>query len=164
MVSVKDDQIPDTSSTVRGELLVSGWKFYKSGQDDIGITYVNQVNLAGSLPSAFLKKLMIQIPLCAGKVRDYINNYGFVPTTVIHDAEFKGEEFDHDARTYTLELNANSHGSVETLCSEKMYPKGVKVHLEGEADLTEDTDSHNNPRIYLKNMKGPIKLVIEKKK
>ncbi|KAI8090793.1 hypothetical protein BDF21DRAFT_412178 [Thamnidium elegans] len=162
VVSVKDKDIPDTPRTVRGELIVSGWKLFNCDQG-IGITYVSQVDLAGSLPSAFLKKLLLQIPLCAGKVRDYISTYGFVPTTVIGRAQFKGEEFDHDARTYTLELNGDGNGIAETLCSERMYKDGIQVHLEGSAEMVQDSDNNHNPRIVLNNIKGPIKLVIKKK-
>lgn len=162
MVSVQDEHIPDTSSTVRGQLIVSGWKV-SSLNNQIDITYVNQVDLAGYIPSAFLKKLLLQIPLCAGKVRDYITKYGFVPTTVIEKVEFKGEEFDHDARRYTLELNGDGGGSVETLCSERMFPQGIQVELKGQAELSQSVDKHNNPCIHLNKIQGHVQLFIKNK-
>lgn len=163
MISVEDDKIPHTSGTVRGKLLISGWKVFFAIDQQIGITYINQVDLAGSIPASFLKKLLQQIPLCAGKVRDYVIQYGFVPTTVVgKHVEFKGEEFDHDARKYTLELNGDE-GSAEILCSEKMYPNGVQVVLKGNGEVVEEEDEHRNPRILLKDLKGPIHFTIQKK-
>jgi hypothetical protein len=163
MISVQDDSIPDTSGTVRGKLFISGWKIFIAENDKIGITYINQVDLAGYIPASFLKKLLQQIPLCAGKVRDYITDFGFVPTTVVGKyVEFKGEEFDHDKRRYTLELIGDG-GSVEILCSEKMYSKGVQVILKGEGKVIEEQDEYHNPRIILKDLKGPIRFTVEKK-
>lgn len=162
MVSVKDGQVPDTSSTVRGQLIVSGWKI-SHVDGHIGITYVNQVDLAGYIPGAFLKKLLLQIPLCAGKVRDYIISNGFVPTTVIENVEFKGEEFQHDEKRYTLELNGDGNGSAETLCSERMFPQGIQIELKGQAEISQSVDAHNNPVIRLSQLKGHIQLFITSK-
>jgi hypothetical protein len=166
MLSVKDDRIPNTSGTVRGTLIASGWKITKIN-GEIHISYVNQVDLAGYIPASFLKTLLQQIPLCAGKVRDYIQTYGFVPTTVIEEGKgitFKGEEFDHNAKKYTLELDCRGEGgTVDTLCSERMYKNGVKVELQGQGELEETFDEFKNPRIILKNLKGPIHLIIQSK-
>ena len=162
MLSVEDAQIPNTSGTVRGKLLVSGWKIHQEGSDN-HITFINQVDLAGSLPSAFLKKLLQQIPLCAGKVRDYIATHGFVPTTIVKErVEFRGEEFNHKAKKYTIELKGDG-GSIETLCSNKMYSKGVQVQLSGDGQVEETKDEHNNPRIIVNHLKGNATLTIESK-
>ncbi|CAO0792178.1 unnamed protein product [Mucor circinelloides] len=168
MISVKDDRIPDMPKAVRGKILISGWKVYEHG-NKVGITYVNQVDLAGSIPAAFLKKLLLQIPLCAGKVRNYIREFGFVPSLklVSDKVEFKGEEFDHDKRTYTFQLSgdASGHEVAHITCCSKMYPKGVSVVLTGgKGDVKQETDKHNNPRITLKNLKGNVKVTIAKAK
>lgn len=180
MISVTDDRIPDTSGSVRGTLLSSGWKIARQEEgNSLHITYVNRVDLAGSLPAAFLRSLMQQIPLCAGKVRDYIVNYGFAPTTtVIHgggdgdddDASFvfKGEEFDHGKKIYSLQLTCTKSGvtTVNTLCSKKMYSKGVVARLEeGRAEVETTTDEYGNPKIILTGLKeGPLHLVLQSKK
>lgn len=169
MISVQDDRIPDTPKTVRGKLLISGWKVYETQDKNIGITYVNQVDLAGYIPAAFLRKLLLQIPLCAGKVRNYIQEFGFVPTLklVSDKVEFKGEDFDHDTRTYTLQLNGNAreHEVAHITCSSKMYPNGVSVVLTGgQGDVKQENDEFDNPRIVLKNLNGNVKITISKEK
>lgn len=163
MVSVEDKSLPDTSGSVRGQLIVSGWKLYNV-EEGIGITYVNQVDLAGYIPGAFLKKLLLQIPLCAGKVRDYIIQHGFVPTTTLHHVEFQGESFDHDERKYSLQLTATSKsGSVHILCSQRMYPQGIQIQLEGQAEIVQSVDSFQNPIIELSHIQGSIQFYITKK-
>ncbi|KAI8642956.1 hypothetical protein BD408DRAFT_365650 [Parasitella parasitica] len=169
MVSVKDDRFPDTPKSVRGKILISGWKLYETQEKNIGITYINQVDLAGSIPAAFLRKLLLEIPLCAGKVRDYIQEFGFVPSLklVSNKVEFIGEEFDHDTRTYTIELSgdAREHEVAHITCCSKMYPKGVSVVLAGgQGDVMQDMDEFNNPCITLKNLNGNIKVTISKVK
>lgn len=170
MISVTDDRIPDTSGSVRGTLLSSGWKIARQEGNNLHITYVNRVDLAGSLPAAFLRSLMQQIPLCAGKVRDYIVNYGFAPTTVIHGDDsfvFKGEEFDHGKKIYSIQLTCTKSGvTINTLCSKKMYSKGVVASLEdGRAEVETTTDEYGNPKIILTDLKeGPLHLTIQSKK
>ncbi|KAI7895592.1 uncharacterized protein EV154DRAFT_495395 [Mucor mucedo] len=165
MVSVEDETIPDTSGAVRGQLLVSGWKLSQLA-GGIGITYVNQVDLAGYIPGAFLKKLLLQIPLCAGKVRDYIMTHGFVPTTTVIQnntpVEFKGEEFHHEEKKYTLQLSSQD-ASTHTVCSQRMYPDGIQVELKGEAEITQSVDTHGNALVHLSHIKGLIQLCITKK-
>ncbi|KAF1802057.1 hypothetical protein V8B55DRAFT_1377098 [Mucor lusitanicus] len=166
MISVQDDRFPDTPKTVRGKIIISGWKVDQQG-NNIGITYVNQVDLAGYIPAAFLRKLLLQIPLCAGKVRNYIREFGFVPSLklVSNKVEFKGEDFDHDKRAYNVQLSgdAHDHEVAHITCSSKMYPKGVSVVLTGgKGDVKQDTDDNNNPRIILKNLVGDVKIIITK--
>lgn len=168
MISVQDDRIPDTPKTVRGKILISGWKLDQRG-NDIGIIYVNQVDLAGSIPAAFLRKLLQQIPLCAGKVRNYIREFGFIPSLklVSNKVEFKGEDFDHDKRAYTLQLtgDARDHEVAHVVCCSKMYPEGVSVVLTGgKGDIKQDKDDNNNFRIILKNLVGDVRVVITKAK
>ncbi|KAI8370250.1 hypothetical protein BD560DRAFT_396853 [Blakeslea trispora] len=168
ITSVEDDTIPDTPSTVRGKLYISGWKLYTTKEGNIGITYVNQVDLAGSLPWSFVKKMLIQSAVCAAKVRDYIEKFGFPPTTqfVDFDSIFLGEEFEHETKKYSLELKPRSkHGHVEILCSRQMYPQGVHLEIvEGSADTKQTEDDHQNHRIILKSLDGDrFKLIITKK-
>ncbi|CEP09310.1 hypothetical protein [Parasitella parasitica] len=169
MISVKDDRFPDTPKSVRGKILISGWKLYETQEKNIGITYINQADLAGSIPAAFLRKLLLEIPLCAGKVRDYIQEFGFAPSLklVSKKVEFVGEEFDHDSRTYSVNFrgDASGHEVANITCCSKMYPSGVSAILTGgEGDVVKDTDAFNNPRITLKNLNGNVKLTISKVK
>lgn len=160
MVSVEDEKIPEMDKAVRGKLIVSGWKMYETDKNKIGITYVSQTDLAGSIPATFLKKLLLEVPLCAGKVRNYISEYGFPPTMTLVDkhVEFLGEDFDHDSKTYTLDLKVSAaEGHVaDILCSSIMYPNGVKVQVtQGQGDVEQNQDKHKNYVVVLRNLKGP---------
>ncbi|OBZ90135.1 hypothetical protein A0J61_01826 [Choanephora cucurbitarum] len=168
ITSVEDDAILDTPSTVRGRLYISGWKLYATDEGHIGITYVNQVDLAGSLPWSFVRKMLIQSAACAAKVRQYIENYGFPPITqlVHHDAVFLGEEFEHETRRYSLDLKPKSqHAQVEIVCSHQMYPQGIQLEMaEGSAEMKQVQDNDQNYRITLKDLKGDrFRLILTKK-
>ncbi|KAI8056537.1 uncharacterized protein B0P05DRAFT_560079 [Gilbertella persicaria] len=168
ITSVKDEAIPDTSGSVRGELYISGWKICQEDDGNISITYVNQVDLAGSLPWSFIKKMLIQSALCAGKVRNYLTQHGFPPTTtkLMGKIVFLGEEFDHDAKKYSLDLETTGDDNqIEILCSCRMYPEGIQtLMMHGQADINQEQDEHENYRLILKNVQGHhIQVVITKK-
>jgi hypothetical protein len=86
MVSVEDDSIPAVSGCVRSNLFISGWKVYKV-DGGVAITYITQIDLAGSIPTAFLKSVQQQVPLCAGSVIKYIKDHGFPPVVLECTAE-----------------------------------------------------------------------------
>lgn len=170
MVSVQDPQVPVISGTVRANVLVCGWKFHWTN-DTIGLVYVNQVDLAGSLPTSFMKKLFLQIPLCAAKIRDFVTKYGFVPALrwVEESVVFNGEAYEHDSRKYTLDLlieESVNGTAAEITCSSRMYPKGIQAQLKGEGQIEHSMDEYKNPRVILKSLKkgSKITLVITKKK
>jgi hypothetical protein len=160
MLSVEDSKVPETEKAVRARLLVSGWKMYQTENNKIGITYVSQTDLSGYLPIAFLKKLLLEVPLCAGRVRNYIRDHGFPPTTTLvgKHVEYAGEDFDHESKTYTLDLKASGEAegaAVEIVCSSTMYPHGVKAQLKGEkGDVELNQDQNKNYLVVLKDLKG----------
>lgn len=134
MSSVEDPAVPPVSGCVRGNLIISGWKIYKT-DGGIGITYITQVDMAGSIPSSFLKSIHLQVPLCAGKVADYVTSYGCPPYTIEATATYTRETFDHSKRELTIELAGE--GQVTWKINRQMYPNGVKVSG-AEADFAED--------------------------
>ncbi|CAO3652916.1 unnamed protein product [Cunninghamella blakesleeana] len=138
MASVEDANVPEVSGCVRGNLICSGWKLQKVNEG-IQITYVTQVDLSGSIPTSFAKNVQTQVPLCAGKVADYVNNYGFPPITGdITTLTFKKELFDHSKRTHTIDLDGQ--GDASWSFSSKMYPNGVKVNAtSGQVEITGNT-------------------------
>ncbi|KAG2202898.1 hypothetical protein INT47_008930 [Mucor saturninus] len=154
MNSVEDAAIPPVSGFVRANLIISGWKVLKT-DTGINLTYITQIDLAGSIPTAFLKSVQQQVPLCAGSVVKYAQTYGYPPTTATCTATFKSENFEHAKKTYTASLDGT--GECSWLISKKMYPSGTKVAITGEAkhELSED-------RLVLTEINGPVTVTITK--
>lgn len=154
MASVEDSTVPLVSGCVRANLIISGWRVLKTATG-INLTYITQIDLAGSIPTAFLKSVQQQVPLCAGSVVKYAQNYGFPPTTALCTAEFNSENFDHAKKAYTATLDGS--GECSWLISKKMYPSGTKVTINGEAkhELNED-------RLDLSEINGPVTVTITK--
>lgn len=163
MTSVEDQAVPLVSGCVRSHLYISGWKIHKT-EAGIALTYITQVDLAGSIPTAFVKSVQQQVPLCAGLVVKYAQDYGFPPTvTVDGDAEFKSENFDHAKREYTA--NVEGTGNSKWLISKKMYPNGVKVSLIGSGDAAthQITEIENgNSLVEVNGISGPTTVKITK--
>ncbi|KAI7865096.1 hypothetical protein BDF14DRAFT_1828663 [Spinellus fusiger] len=157
--SVEDSMTPPVSGCVRGNLIISGWRLYRV-PEGVAITYITQVDLAGSIPSALLKAIQIQVPLCAGKVIDYINSYGFPPINESATAKFKSESFDHLKRTLVSEFEGQ--GEVRYIASNKMYPNGVKVSINGSATHEILPADRKNKLIVVKNINGPVSITISK--
>ncbi|KAI8343726.1 hypothetical protein BC941DRAFT_343159 [Chlamydoabsidia padenii] len=153
MASVEDNSVGAVSGCVRGNLICSGWKFEKVSEG-VQITYVTQVDLAGSIPSSFLRSVQLQVPLCAGKVADYINSYGPPPVTGELSCEFKKELWDHGKRQHTVHLDGQGDASFSF--SSKTYPGGVKVNTNcGDAQVSGNT-------IQITGVNGPTTVTISK--
>ncbi|KAI7901622.1 uncharacterized protein BX663DRAFT_543971 [Cokeromyces recurvatus] len=158
MTSVEDEAIPPVSNCVRSNLLISGWKIIKT-EAGIAITYITQIDLAGSIPTAFMKNVQQQVALCAGTVVQYITKYGFPPLTKECSAEFKREEFEHAEREYSANLDGS--GECQWLVSSKMFSK-VKVHIMGSDHATFEisTDDKGNKIVDVKGIDGPTTVKI----
>lgn len=160
MASVHDDSIPEVSGCVRANLIVSGWKITKT-DTGIHIIYITQIDLAGYIPTAFLKHVEQQVPLCAGAVAEYIKQYGFAPTTIECTAQFKTENFEHDTKEYSC--NVDGTGDIKWVSSSQMYPNGVKVSIigsGGNAQTTIESDDKNNKAITVTGINGPTTIKI----
>lgn len=154
MSSVKDASIPEVSGCVRSHLFISGWKVQKIDAG-IAISYVTQIDLAGSIPTAFLKSTQQQIPLCAGLVAKFIKENGFPPIQHECTAQLVGEGFEYGKREYTTHLDGN--GSTQFSISNQMYPKGVKVTLTGNGSHTFENDL-----VRVTGIDGPTTITIKR--
>lgn len=162
MTSVEDDNVPAVSGCVRANLIISGWKVTKTDAG-IALTYITQIDLAGSIPASFLKTVQQQVPLCAGLVVKYIQDHGYPPTTNDCTALFKSEIFDHAKKEYAS--NLDGEGECKWLISKKMYPAGVKVAIVGSGgnathEIIEDTNG--NHIAVVKGINGPTTVKISK--
>ncbi|CAO3596108.1 unnamed protein product [Absidia cylindrospora] len=153
MASVDDDSIGAVSGCVRGDLICSGWKLEKVAEG-VQITYVTQVDLAGSIPSSFLRNVQLQVPLCAGKVAEYVSNYGAPPVIGDISCIYKNENFDHAIREHVVELDGE--GNATWSFSSKMYPNGVNVTTtSGEVQVSGNS-------ILVSGVDGPTTVTISK--
>ncbi|EPB90391.1 hypothetical protein HMPREF1544_02757 [Mucor circinelloides 1006PhL] len=161
MTSVEDDSIPAVSGCVRANLMISGWKIAKTDAG-VHITYITQVDLAGSIPTAFVKNVQQQVPLCAGSVVKYVQEYGFAPTTTECTADFKSETFDHAKREYVCNLDGS--GECKWMTSSKMYPNGVTVSIVGSSGNAkhEIQDAGKGQTIVVTGIQGPTTIKISK--
>ncbi|KAI8051784.1 hypothetical protein BDF21DRAFT_392049 [Thamnidium elegans] len=128
--SVKDASIPEVSGCVRANLLMSGWKITKTNAG-IAVSYITQIDLAGSIPTSLLKSSHQQIPLCAGTVTKYLKDHGFPPIQKECTATIVSESFDHAKKEYAVQWSGQGNSRYEI--SRKMFPSGVKVKITGKA-------------------------------
>ncbi|KAI9488733.1 hypothetical protein BDB00DRAFT_771944 [Zychaea mexicana] len=164
MSSVEDPAVPPVSGCVRGNLIISGWKVFKT-DGGIGITYITQVDMAGSIPSSFLKSIQLQVPLCAGKVANYVSSYGFPPATLTADnVTYKKESFDHAKREFVAQVEGKEgDNQVKWLISGQMFPNGVKVTLDGTASHEiVDADAPGRKYVVVSGLQGLVTVKINK--
>ncbi|CEP16869.1 hypothetical protein [Parasitella parasitica] len=161
MTSVEDESIPVVSRCVRATLMISGWKITKT-DTGIHVTYITQVDLAGSIPTAFLKNVQQQVPLCAGSVVRYVKEFGFAPTAIECTAEFRSEAFDHAKREYICNLDGS--GECKWMTSTKMYPNGITISIAGSnGNAKQDIqDDEKGQIITISEIQGPITIKINK--
>ncbi|KAI8880870.1 Bet v1-like protein [Backusella circina FSU 941] len=163
IVSVVDDAIPEVSGCVRANLMVSGWRVYQKSATEMVICFVNQVDLAGSLPTSFVNKMSMEVPETAGEVAKYVDKFGFPPCSIFEGSvEMTFEDFNHSKLTYVLEV-VGEGGSITSTVSGRMYPKGFSARLEGNGKIIQEQDKNGNTCIQLDSIQGSVKLIIEKK-
>ncbi|KAI7895331.1 uncharacterized protein EV154DRAFT_457862 [Mucor mucedo] len=154
MSSVKDASLPDVSGCVRSHLFISGWKLQKTDAG-VAISYITQIDLAGSIPAAFLKSTQQQIPLCAGSVAKFIKENGFPPIQQNCTAQLVNETFDYGKREHVTHFDGQ--GSTQFFISSQMYPKGVKVTLTGNGSYAFEEDY-----VRVTGIDGPTTISIKR--
>ncbi|KAG2177148.1 hypothetical protein INT43_007805 [Umbelopsis isabellina] len=154
MTSVEDADIPEIYGNVRATLYVSGWKL-SPVPEGVAVTYVTQIDIAGSIPSSFLASIQQQIPLCAGKVVDYVETHGYPPYLLDCTAVYEEEQFNHDAKEYTLILKGGQADAVATLdISSRLYPNGINVDIEGGAAHKIEDGENGAKVLTIHNIEG----------
>lgn len=164
MTSVEDPTIPVRSSHVRAQLHISGWKISKV-PEGVALTYITHIDIKGSIPSALVKMIQLQIPLCAGRVAKYVTENGY-PPFIIGDVtgKLKRENFDHGKKEYVLEAEGvdDENGSLKIEIGKAMYPKGFKLKVHGEAE-TEEIEGENGVKyVVISGFKSPVTITISR--
>jgi hypothetical protein len=154
MTSVEDADIPEIYGNVRATLYVSGWKA-SPVPEGVAITYITQIDIAGSIPSSFLASIQQQIPLCAGKVVEYIETHGYCPYLLECSAVYEEEHFNHDEKEYVLNLKAEQADAIAKLdISSRLYPQGINVDIEGGAEYKIKDGANGNKVLTIHNIEG----------
>ncbi|KAI8990137.1 hypothetical protein BDB01DRAFT_780138 [Pilobolus umbonatus] len=163
MTSVEDERVPHKSGCVRANLFISGWKVQKV-EEGIKLSYITQVDFAGSIPTSFVNSVNQQVPLCAGLVVKYIQERGFAPITWDCTAQFKSENFDSKTKEYSCNLDDmdGETGTAKWLISKQMYDEGVKLSVQGPQGVTgevvDDEDGHKF--VVVAGISGPTTVKI----
>ncbi|KAJ3207053.1 hypothetical protein HDU67_007699 [Dinochytrium kinnereticum] len=77
--SVEDDRLPHVKGRVRGHVTVAAWIIMPTTSNDgdgWDVTYITQVDPAGTLPAALVKMVSSETPACAGTVLEYLEKKG----------------------------------------------------------------------------------------
>jgi len=170
ITSVEEPTLPPVSSHVRANTPISGWVLKPLEGGAISITYIVHVNLNGSIPSAFVKKVQSQTPLCAGKVVDYARKFGFPPYVKALEGRIRQEDFNHAKLVYSVEIDAieehgfigDKKGSVVIEISKKMFPNGFSVKTSIVENIHEKEEADGNTLVTIKNVKDPVVITISK--
>ncbi|RUS16355.1 hypothetical protein BC937DRAFT_91301 [Endogone sp. FLAS-F59071] len=164
MTSVEDPAIPPISSHVRAHLYISGWKIYKV-PNGVALTYITHIDIKGTVPAAFLKAIMLQIPQCAGRVVKYVKDNGYPPFIVGEFAgRLKSDIFDHAKRVHVLEVEGtdDEEGLVKIEIGNVMHPNGFKFKVHGEA-TSEEIDGENGVKyLVVSGYKSPVTITISR--
>ncbi|TPX59540.1 hypothetical protein PhCBS80983_g02412 [Powellomyces hirtus] len=149
--SVLDNQlVPPTSKYVRADLTVAGWVLKPAPQGGVAVTYVVKIDVKGNIPSAIVKAVSIQTPLCVAEVLKYLRANGAPPAAKVLGNNTEGVKttvkkdlFDHKSGTYELSyvLDATSAaadtitpvaktaGLVELAVDARMYLAGIDLEI-----------------------------------
>jgi len=120
------------TSYVRGHLSVAGFILRPvEGTNKVNLTYVVNVDPAGSLPAPFVAMAVIELPVCIARVRDYLKDYGFPPYIPRHAGPFPGtmqdELFDHASNTIAIRWRPEVAGSLRVQYDKSKWTGGAKV-------------------------------------
>lgn len=165
MISVEDPAIPPVSSHVRANLYISGWKIFKV-PDGVALTYITHIDIKGSsIPGAILRKIQLEIPLCAGRVVQYVKDNGYPPFIVGEfSGRLKSDIFDHAKRTHVVEVEGtdDEEGLVKLEVGNVMYPNGFKVKVHGEATSEEIEGENGVKYVVVSGYKSPVTITISR--
>ncbi|KAI8336953.1 hypothetical protein BC941DRAFT_502487 [Chlamydoabsidia padenii] len=169
LFSVVDDEInPPVEGYIRGKMVCTGWKISRVS-NGMMITFINQLDLCGSVPTAVAKSTLQQMPLCTYKLAQYHDKYGFPPSMSLVDGvsvQYLGEDFDHTSVTYNLKLDSTTEIQqtvAEVVCCDKMFSKGFEVVVKGQAWF-ETVPSNASHTVRISHVSGPVTIQIVGKK
>jgi len=168
MSSVVEPTIPEISSHVRADLYISGWILRLLEDGSISVSYIVHIHLNGSIPSAFVKMVQLQTPLCAGKVCQYARKLGFPPYVKKLEGRVLREQFDQARKTYIAEVDAPEEhgffgekaGNMVIVVSKTMFPDSFAVKTSIVESVHEKEEADGNTLVIIKHIKAPVVITI----
>ncbi|KAK4050508.1 hypothetical protein OIO90_005091 [Microbotryomycetes sp. JL221] len=158
-VSIEEpESAPVQDRKTRATLTVSGWQLQQQSDGSLKVTYVVKIALNGSIPSAMVSKLAVEIPTCVGRAQKVFETIGHAPyvlptedqpePTVIFQTEGisdpTGYYMDQPGDLkYFCKFTTSADGKFDLKYSTKMYDGGVQAFVEGSSDAVEVTDDGN---------------------
>lgn len=132
--SVENPEVPDVSGKVRASLDIAGWSLIpvmSQGKPSTKLTYFTKVDLKGNLPTAALKLIATQTPLCVGRIRDFSLKQGTPPFYTSLGGELEmAAEFDKDSSSYEIKfkhVEDYMEKLTEFYVPKQRYPNGFAV-------------------------------------
>ncbi|KAI8819534.1 uncharacterized protein EV422DRAFT_96056 [Fimicolochytrium jonesii] len=145
--SVVDPLVKPEPKRVRAELKVAGFICNAIPQGGAQLSYIVDIDVKGSIPSAIVKAVSIQTPLSLHEIMKYIQTYGSPPSVKVLGNTGEGvkitlesEEFEPKTGAYTFAYAAAVDGDaaqsptmaaglVEIQVDPKTYPNGCDVSI-----------------------------------
>ncbi|KAJ3358825.1 hypothetical protein HDU91_005102 [Kappamyces sp. JEL0680] len=72
---------PGTGGRVRAEILLASWRLEQTAEG-VAATYLVHVDVKGSIPSAIIRSIQVQTPMCIRRVGEYLESRGTLPFLV----------------------------------------------------------------------------------
>ncbi|KAJ3015493.1 hypothetical protein HKX48_004569 [Thoreauomyces humboldtii] len=174
--SVIDPLVPVDSKRVRADLTVAGWILKPANNGGVAVTYVVKIDVRGSIPSAIVKAVSIQTPLCVAEVLKYLKSSGPPPVSKVLGntgeglkVTLKKDKFDHKTSVYdvTYDVQASADfdfanvtkaaGLVEIQIDPRAYPAGVDLaipdHVVKDYLIVKSSPDQKCIRLYLNTSK-----------
>ncbi|GAA5922688.1 START domain-containing protein [Sporobolomyces koalae] len=169
---------PAQKGKTRATLQVSGWKLSPEG-NNLRVTYVVNIALNGSIPSAMVSMLATETPLCTGRSRDVFYEHGYAPFIRLSASSdepsiiFQTETFsdppatpdEAHPREYRCVITTGSKAteSFEIEYDKKrMYSKGISIAIEGEGVEAQD-NSEGRVKVTTTDTGKDVTIVITPK-
>ncbi|CAO3579835.1 unnamed protein product [Absidia cylindrospora] len=134
--SVSDNITPEIETHTRGKMLIYGWTFQaikneQGKRTGIKITSIAHMDLAGTtpLPSAIIRLLTTEVPLCVLRVQNYITSVGCPPYVRRVAGKVVNEHYDPDTHEYKISYIAKHLPSRQHhLHNEQSWCTDIRTH------------------------------------
>ncbi|KAI9203476.1 uncharacterized protein BJ171DRAFT_460303 [Polychytrium aggregatum] len=138
-----NQQYPPAKDKVRANLAISGWILRPSSAvpGGLDITYIVDIDIGGSIPTAVVKQVSTQTPLLIARVVAYLKSHGAPPFLWPNNAKqpaayaaIESQKIDQASGHYVVELSFG--GTVESTAdaiaslsidTKVIYPHGVSL-------------------------------------
>ncbi|KAI8081384.1 uncharacterized protein BX664DRAFT_302065 [Halteromyces radiatus] len=168
--SVSDSLTPETDAHIRGQILIHGWTFQTTKNEQgkrtgVNITFISHMDLAGvtPLPSAIIRLLTTEVPLCVLRVQSYITTFGCPPYIRRVAGKIVNEYYDTDTKEYKVSYIAKHHPSRQHLHNKQAWCTDIRTHssVYGKS-ITVSTQPQQDVKVVLQPDNAGVRIYTEK--